>query len=291
MQTFDIDIIPKGINPVVYCSQNDVGRQLKFYMYDGAISYEPPVGGKVFIEGKKPDNNGFSYECTYDGNEVTVTLTEQMTVLFGDVLCELRIIKDSLTIGTLNFILRVEESPINGDVPISDTEIPAIISLAEEQAQRAETAAIESKSYAVGGTDTRTGEDTDNSKYYKEQSALLEASASDSAISAGNSATSAHSDSLISEGFAVGKQNNVDVGSDSPYFHNNSKYYSEEALESAQAALLAEENAAHSEEILEFYADFEIPQFIIANNRLYVNDAAALEFAVANNRLYVKVAS
>lgn len=31
------------------------------------------------------------------------------------------------------------------------------------------TKAVLSESYAIGGTNTRTGEDTDNSKYYKEQ--------------------------------------------------------------------------------------------------------------------------
>ena len=33
-------------------------------------------------------------------------------------------------------------------------------------------------------------------------------------------------DSLIAEGFAVGQQNGQDVGEDSPYYHNNAKYYS-----------------------------------------------------------------
>ena len=34
---------------------------------------------------------------------------------------------------------------------------------------------------------------------------------------------------LKSEGFAVGKQNGTDVGSGSPYYHNNAKYYLEQA--------------------------------------------------------------
>lgn len=40
---------------------------------------------------------------------------------------------------------------------------------AETDAGIAETQATLSESYAVGGTESRTGEDTDNSKYYKEQ--------------------------------------------------------------------------------------------------------------------------
>lgn len=39
--------------------------------------------------------------------------------------------------------------------------------------------------------------------------------------------TDAEADALKSEGFAVGQQNGVDVGNESPYFQNNAKYYSE----------------------------------------------------------------
>lgn len=42
-------------------------------------------------------------------------------------------------------------------------------------------------------------------------------------------ATSADADQLESEGFAVGEQNGVPVGSTSPYYHNNAKYYAQQA--------------------------------------------------------------
>lgn len=239
MQTFDIDVTPKGINPVVYCSQKDIGRQIKFYLFDGALSYTPPANSKIFVEGRKPDNRGFSYECTYSGNEVIVLLTQQMTIFAADIPCELRVINGVNTIGTLNFVLHVEESPVNEDVPVSETEIPAIIDIAESQAQRAETSALESEGFATG---KQNGVDVDsdspyyqnNSKYYSEQAEDFKDSASESALSAANDANSANTDSLISEGFAVGKQNGVDVGSDSPYYHNSSKYYKEKCEEYVQ---------------------------------------------------------
>ena len=43
---------------------------------------------------------------------------------------------------------------------------------AEADAETAETQATLSESYSVGGTASRTGEDTDNSKYYKEQAQI-----------------------------------------------------------------------------------------------------------------------
>lgn len=78
----------------------------------------------------------------------------------------------------------------------------------------------------------------DNSKYYSQQASGSANAASDSAFSAGTNA-------LKAEGFAVGEQNEVEVGSDSPYYHNNAKYYSEEAGDSAtQAAASAATSAA-----------------------------------------------
>ena len=43
-------------------------------------------------------------------------------------------------------------------------------------------------------------------------------------------------DALKAEGFAVGQQDGVDVGSGSPYYHNNAKYFKEQAAGSATAA-------------------------------------------------------
>ncbi len=49
-----------------------------------------------------------------------------------------------------------------------------------------------------------------------------------SASSASASATTASDEALKSEGYAVGTQNGTAVGPDSPYYQNNSKYYSEQ---------------------------------------------------------------
>lgn len=49
-------------------------------------------------------------------------------------------------------------------------DIKAEVAKAETSSENSEAFAKQSQSYAVGGTDTRTGEDTDNSKYYYQQS-------------------------------------------------------------------------------------------------------------------------
>lgn len=53
---------------------------------------------------------------------------------------------------------------------------------------------------------------------------------------AGASAANAVENALKSEGFAVGKQNGTDVGSTSPYYHNNAEYFKNLAEEAAAQA-------------------------------------------------------
>lgn len=65
-----------------------------------------------------------------------------------------------------------------------------------------------------------------NSKYYKE-------TAETSASSASASETSADESALFAEGISVGKQDGIDVDTDSPYYHNNAKYYAEQAAQAS----------------------------------------------------------
>lgn len=74
------------------------------------------------------------------------------------------------------------------------TEITRIEQIGEgidANAKKAEESATKAESYAIGGTGTRTGEDTDNAKYYSEQAKASATSASASATSASTSATNA----------------------------------------------------------------------------------------------------
>lgn len=76
------------------------------------------------------------------------------------------------------------------------------------------------------------GSITDN-KMQPNYLADITAQASAAAVSASDS----EEEALVSEGFAVGEQNGVPVTSDSPYYHNNAKYYSEQSGTSTLTAL------------------------------------------------------
>ena len=152
MQSQNLQIAPVGVRPIIHVSQFDVGRQFKFNLYDGETAYTMPGGTTAMLNGIKPDKHGFSYDdaVSVSGNVATITTTEQMTVVEGSVECEIRFVKDGDDIGTLNFTMIVEKSPINGDTDISETEIPAIIELARAEMEAAADSAEDAEAYAVG---------------------------------------------------------------------------------------------------------------------------------------------
>ena len=108
--------------------------------------------------------------------------------------------------------------------------------------------ANEAESYAVGGTGTRDGEDTDNAKYYsqkaKEHSDSANTSSSQAASSAEAAAASASSSALSAQ-LAVQKANQA---SESASQAANSK---EQAASSAEAAETSAENAFKSQKAIE----------------------------------------
>lgn len=281
MQISNLQYAPDGVSPVIHVSQFDSGRQFKFKIYDGSTPYSMPSGTTARIDGIKPDGHGFSYtdKVSISGNTATITTTEQMTVIAGTVKCELRFLKGYDNIGTVNFVMEVEESPINGDIDLSETEIPAIVDLATSHM-------LEAEAWARGTKDNVPVTSSDaqhhnNSKYYSEQAAvsasnayLSEQNAHASETAAAISATNAHNSELA----AAESEDNAAESEDNAYT-------------SEQNAKASEQAAKASEEILQYYVDFVIPRFVIANNRLYISDAATGEFIVANNRLYIKNAS
>lgn len=78
----------------------------------------------------------------------------------------------------------------------------------------------------------------------------------DAKTDAETAATNANTDSLKSEGFAVGEQGGVPVSSGSPYFQHNSEFYANQAA-SVYSALLAAFGISVNGTELVFSPDFE----------------------------------
>lgn len=161
MQTINLNIIPGEVYPIVQCSQGDVGRQFKIKLYDGDSSYSVPSGATLMIIGKKQDDNIFEYSTglSTSGNEVTVTLQEQMTTTEGFVTCELKILSGSNILGTANFFLKVEGGILDGSESESALDIVTqVINASSTATQDAQSAAQSASAAAQSESNASTSE-------------------------------------------------------------------------------------------------------------------------------------
>ena len=109
---------------------------------------------------------------------------------------------------------------------------------AANSALNAVTMATQANDYALKAEGNAVGKQngsdvTSDSPYYQNNAKYYAEDAEDSADSADHFKDQANDASLKAEGIAVGKQNGVDVDSSSPYYHNNAKYYAEQAGQGA----------------------------------------------------------
>lgn len=146
MQSINLNMIPGGVMPVINLTQFDEGRDFALVILNGAQAADL-AGATLLISGKKNDDTAFSYGqsdtvkgnyvISVNNNTVTIRNTLQMAAASGEVIATLTIKKSAADVSTLNFRIMVQEHPLDG-VDISNTEIPAIIALAQEQADEAE---------------------------------------------------------------------------------------------------------------------------------------------------------
>jgi hypothetical protein len=203
-QTFNLDLIPQGVPPIVHVSQYDKGQTWEIHLYENGIVFPVPANTSAAIQGTKPDNTGFQFSAVISAgdNVVTFTLEQQMTVFSGDIDCELVLVNGDDQVATINFILSVEPTTLDDDTVISETQLPLIEQAAElgavinnyatqihADAETASTAAAAATSAAESttadaATATQAADDAQAS-----QTAAASA-ASNAATSASNAATS-----------------------------------------------------------------------------------------------------
>ena len=193
---------------VVNCSQYDsLFRVIQFSLYNGTNEFSIPDNCVVTIRGTKKDLTGFEYQCEYEGNVVTFPIQNQVTVLPGKVPAEIRVTSGNEIIGSWNFVFLVEESPLDENTIISETDLPLLESALE--------AADQAESFKNLAEQSATDASTSASE------------ASDSASTATTKAEESAESALKSEGYAVGEQNGEPVDETSIYYHNNAKWYSQ----------------------------------------------------------------
>lgn len=177
MQNINLNMIPGGVMPVINLTQFDEGREFAIKVMNGSAAADL-TGATVTISGRKKDDTAFSYGATdyvkgnpvvsVSGNTVTIRNTQQMAILAGDVLATLTITKSASEVSTLNFTITVQQNPIDG-VDVSETEVPGVVALAEEQVDEAEAWAKGTK-----GGNPVTSDDpqyNNNAKYWSDRAA------------------------------------------------------------------------------------------------------------------------
>lgn len=137
--TYNLNLVPGKVPVAVHVKQYDTApREITFNLYYGDTVYTIPSSVTITVSGTKPDGNGFAYNVTgFSGSTVTVPMQEQMTVLAGEIPCQLTIAQTSGVIGTATFTLCVEPAALSSDTPVSDTELAAFQEMLTQTQQEA----------------------------------------------------------------------------------------------------------------------------------------------------------
>ena len=123
MEVINLNLIPTGALPVVHASQYDEGRTFRANLMDGSVVYTLDGTETLECDVKKPDGKIVTVAVNNTSDSyVEIDTTLQMCACAGDSLAELHITKGAQEIGTLNFILAVERSPLEGGIE-SESEI------------------------------------------------------------------------------------------------------------------------------------------------------------------------
>lgn len=202
----------------------------------------------AYIRYRKADNNSVFNFCEIDRKgKIIVELTEQMLAVDGICCADLVIVNegDAQVDAQTGEIIGIENSSILSTMPLhidvietaaenSDIESSYEFNGLNTALKKAEAEYTEvmktSKSWAVGGTGIRDGEDTDNAKYYYEQS-----------LKNANNAKTSEQKAKTSEDNAKTSEINAKTS------ETNAKTSEVNALESEQKAKVSETNAKSSE--------------------------------------------
>ena len=170
-----LDMTPGAVPTVVHRSQYDSDFTIIFELFARTGEFLIESGTTARLRGTKTSGTGYSVPVTLDVSAKTVTVTgdQQMTAAAGSNIFEIVLYQGDLEICSSNFILQVERAAMDADAITDETVVPELEHLEEYTQQAAEQAAqsasVYAESWAVGGTGTREGEDTNNSKYWSEQ--------------------------------------------------------------------------------------------------------------------------
>lgn len=264
MTNIKVDFYDKKYILINAKQYDDCSRWISITCYNqGDIFNLSSSKHSVYIRYRKADGHGVLNSCRVNSKgEVLVELTEQMLAASGicyvDLIItdkgkaivdidtgEITTIDNSSIVSTMAFCINVYEASFDNSVVESSYEFNALNELIRK-ADANYTEVIQlARSYAIGNADgIRDGEDTDNAKYYYEQSFI-------NADSIKNSETKiaiSENNALISERNAkTSEANAADSKNKAKVSETNAKASETNAADSNRKALVSEQNAKVSE--------------------------------------------
>jgi len=117
MERIKLNLIPSGVAPIVHLSQYDDGRKFGIDLFEGESVYVLDGTETLTVNSRKPDGHVVTLTVTNTGTSfLDVDTVEQLTAVHGVSYAKLQIVKGSVTIATLPFLIDVSRDPLeNGD--------------------------------------------------------------------------------------------------------------------------------------------------------------------------------
>ena len=146
MEQINVNLIPGRALPVCHVSQYDVGRQIRCNLFEGDQVFALATGDTAEIHVRKPDTTIVTEALTVVNAQtyLDIVTTQQMDAVAGANLCEIELTRSGTTLGTANFIMEVEEDPLNNGV-----ESKSAIHDLESQIEAIEQEVVQSKFDAI----------------------------------------------------------------------------------------------------------------------------------------------
>lgn len=129
---YKLDITPQGNYPVVYLSQFENGRQIKFIMMNRGRAFTIPSGLSASISGVKSNGGYYEHTCTFDSRNVYVPVEDDMSDASGRGVATIKFTDgDGDTVVSAKFVMNVQEATSDSgiEVPtVAETILQQILS-------------------------------------------------------------------------------------------------------------------------------------------------------------------
>lgn len=140
---YRLDITPQGNYPVVYLSQFEDGRDIRFYMLNRGRSFTIPTGISAFVSGLKSNGGYYEHTCTIDGNYIIMHVEADMTDASGRGLANIKLTNQSGdTVISAKFVVNVQESVSDSGIEVPTVAETIFQQLLDEIRQQAATISV-----------------------------------------------------------------------------------------------------------------------------------------------------